>query len=80
MVYLEKIEVNEEYIKYYYFERKGMDKGILIYFPKTDICRTEKLCDGDKEYYETVRNHAFVRMMKYVKENNYPETDMVAWG
>lgn len=80
MVYLEKIEVNDEYVKYYYFERKDKGKGVLIYFPKKGLCRTEKLCEGDSEVLEMLRRNAFLRLMKYVKENKYPEMDMVAWG
>ena len=80
MILLEKIEINEEYVKYHYFEREDKEKGILIYFLKTGICRTEKLCEGDSECLDMYRRNAFIRIMKYVRENNYPEKDMVAWG
>ena len=80
MIYLEKIEVNDEYIKYYYFERKGAEKGIVVYFPRTRLCRTEKLCEGDSEFYKGYRTHAYCRIMEYVEKNEYPEKDMVAWG
>lgn len=82
MVYLEKIEVTEEYIKYYYFVKKGTVKGVLIYFKETRICRIEQFCEDDNKdsYLKNNREHAFIRMMQYVKENNYPETDLVMWG
>ena len=80
MVYLEKIEVTEETVKYYYYQREGDEKGILIYLPKTGACKVEKFCEDDDEYYEGTRHHAFVRMIKYYREKKYPEKEMVAWG
>lgn len=82
MVYLEKNEVNEESVSYFYYLYKGDKKGVLIYFPKTDICRVEKFCEKDSEdsCYDNNRTHAFCRIMEYVEKNEYPEHDMVAWG
>ena len=80
MVYLEKIEISNDLVKYYYYESKGTQKGILIYKPQTDECEVEKLCEGDEEYYRATRQHAFHRIIQYVKQNNYPDKDIVAWG
>ncbi|MBQ8885766.1 MAG: hypothetical protein IJY62_05320 [Clostridia bacterium] len=80
MIYLEKIEVTEEYIKYYYYPWKGAEKGIVVYFPKTGVCRTEKLCEDDSEFYQGYRTHSYCRIMEYVEKKEYPEHDMVAWG
>ena len=82
MVYLEKSEITKDEVRYFYYLYKGDKKGILIYFPKTGICRVEEFCEKDSEdsYYESNRGHAFVRMMEYVEKNNYPDADMVAWG
>ena len=82
MVYLEKSKITKDELRYFYCLYKGDKKGVLIYFPKTDICRVEEFCEKDSEdsCYGTHRDHAFVRMMEYVKENKYPDFDMVAWG
>ena len=82
MVYLEKIKVTDDSVKYYYYVSKGTNKGVLIYFRESGICRVEKFCEGDNEdsCLEKHRGYAFYRLKQYVKENKYPEMDMVAWG
>ena len=69
MVYLEKIEVTDDSVKYHYYVSKGTDKGILIYFQNTGICRVEEFCEGDGEdsCLEKHRGHAFYRIKQYVK-------------
>ena len=81
MVWLEKIEITNEYVKYYYYVERNTKKGVLTLFPKTKICRVEEFCEGDGEdsCYESNRGHAFCQMMRYVKNDNYPDEDFMAW-
>lgn len=82
MVYLEKKEVNDAFVKYYYFTIRGTEKGVLVYYPNTDTRIVEKYCEGDTEesYMSKHRGHAFRRIKEYASKNNYPERDIVAWG
>ena len=61
MIYLEKIEVTEEAVKYYYYPWEGAEKGIVIYFPKTGLCRTEVLCEDDGAIYYGSRRDNFAK-------------------
>ncbi|MDE6870007.1 MAG: hypothetical protein K2J75_04690 [Clostridia bacterium] len=79
MVKLRKKEIKDGIVYYYQREGKG-EWGELFINIKTGENGWIKLAENDKDWFDNWRQHAYYRMREYVKENNYPETDMVAWG
>ncbi|MDE6605106.1 MAG: hypothetical protein K2O31_07290 [Clostridia bacterium] len=80
MVKLRKKEIKDGIIYYYYqIEGKG-EWGELFINTNNGQNGWNILAEGDVEWFDNWRQHAYYRMREYVKENNYPETDMVAWG
>ena len=78
MVEIKKKEVTEEKISYYYLiEGKG-NWGLLTYFPKKGICRVEEFAQ-DEDELDNYRNHAFSIMIRFYKNNEYPDYKLIAW-
>ena len=80
MVKLRKKEIKDGVI-YYYYQREGKGKwGLLYYDMNTKECGYIELAEDDKDRHPKFRWHAFSRIEEYIRENNFPEEDMVAWG
>ena len=80
MLYLRKKEIKDG-IVYYYYPPEGKGEWGLVYI----VIASGKLgwkyiAENDKADSYYYRFHAYTRIKKYVKENNFPEKDLVAWG
>ena len=79
MLRLRKKEIKDGVI-YYYYQKEGQGKwGLLYYDIKAGKCGYIELAEDDEDDFPNYRWHAFVRIRSYIKENKYPEEDMVAW-
>lgn len=80
MVRLRKKEIKDGIIYYYYqIEGKG-EWGILYLNTNTGENGWIVLAEGDENWYDHWRQHAYSRIRQYIKKNNFPEKDLVAWG
>lgn len=80
MVRLRKKEIKDGVI-YYYYQKEGKGEwGLLYYVIATKECGYMELAEDDSEDFPNYRWHAFSRIERYIKENNFPEKDLVAWG
>lgn len=78
MVLLKKKEITKDKISYYYQIEGEGHWGTLAYFPATDKLRVEDFAQDGAEL-ENYRNHAFSAMMRFYRENDYPDEKLVAW-
>lgn len=80
MLYLRKKEIKDG-IVYYYYQPEGKGEWGLVYFViDSGKFGYEYLSENDEAVWYYYRFHAYSRIKKYVKENNFPEKDLVAWG
>ncbi len=80
MVWLIKKEIKDGIIYYYYqIENKGKF-GLLFVNSKTGENGWIELAEDDEADYDRWRQHAYHQIRQYIKENKFPEKDLVAWG
>ena len=80
MLWLRKKEIKDGII-YYYYQKEGKGEwGLLYYVIATKEFGYINLAEDDKADSARYRNHALYRIEKYIRENNFPEKDLVAWG
>lgn len=80
MLWLRKKEIKDGIIYYYYQIEGEGEWGELYYNPETEERGLVKLAEGDRVDDARYRNHAFCRIEEYVKKNNFPDKNLVAWG
>lgn len=80
MLRLRKKEIKDGVI-YYYYQKEGKGEwGLLYYNPTTEERGFVQLAEGDRKEDPRYRNHAVYRIKEYIRNNNFPEKDLVAWG
>lgn len=80
MLYLRKKEIKDGVI-YYYYQKEGKGEwGLLYYVIDSGDYGFIQLAEDDDEDEFKYRSHAYYRIERYIKENHFPEKDLVAWG
>lgn len=73
-IYLDKL--TDEKVSYRYYPENGEEYGIVALVRKTGELIHEKVCpDILSNYY----CHAWRRLEKYQRDNNFPEKDLIVW-
>ncbi|WP_436895303.1 hypothetical protein [Mammaliicoccus sciuri] len=79
MLDLKLVSKDEKSVTYdYYPENEKVSVRITISIEDSEILYAKK-----SEYDQDTSNylgHAIYRIKKYIKNNEFPETDLVAWG
>ena len=79
MLDLKLVSKDDKSVTYdYYPENEKVSGRIIISIDDCEILYTKK-----SEYDQDTSNylgHAIYRIKKYIKNNEFPETDLVAWG
>ncbi|MCJ1748920.1 hypothetical protein MT416_06325 [Mammaliicoccus sciuri] len=79
MLDLKLVSKDEKSVTYdYYPENEKVSGRITISIEECEILYAKK-----SEYDQDTSNylgHAIYRIKKYIKNNEFPETDLVAWG
>ncbi|MBV5103762.1 hypothetical protein [Mammaliicoccus sciuri] len=79
MLDLKLVSKDEKSVTYDYYPNDQKVSGRITI--RIDDC--EILYAKKSEYDQDTSNylgHAIYRIMKYIKNNEFPETDLVAWG
>lgn len=76
MVKIEFLELTENLVRYKYFPEDSNDYGIVSLNRKTKERILEKVLE---KYSLKYAAHALYRMEKYLREEKFPEMDIVAW-
>ena len=69
-------ELTDEKVSYRYYPENGKEYGIVALMRKTGELVHEKVCADTASSYHC---HAWGRLEKYQRENNFPEKDLIAW-
>ena len=77
---LRKKEIKDDVIYYYYQVELNGEWGILFVNTTTGQCGWEKLAGGETSDWDYMRQKGYLRILQYARDNNYPETDMIACG
>lgn len=80
MVKLRKKEIKDGVVYYYYQIEGPGEWGELFLDTKNNQNGWNKLAEGDDADYDRWRQKAYMKMRQFVKENHFPEKDLVAWG
>ena len=73
-IYLD--ELTDEKVSYRYYPEGGKEYGIVALMRKTGGLIHEKKCPDTLSNYHC---HAWRRLEKYQRDNNFPEKDLIAW-
>lgn len=80
MIFLRKKEITKNNISYYYKLGKKLKEGVLKYLPKEDVCRVESFAEEDEdENFEFYRTPAFCAIMRFYRNNDYPDEKTIMW-
>lgn len=80
MMWIRKKEIKDGVVYYYYqIEGKG-EWGLLYFVIATREGGYVELAENDKVDFPNYRWHAYYRIERYIKENNFPDKDLIAWG
>lgn len=80
MLRLRKKEIKDGIIYYYYQIENSGEWGLLWYKIDGPEYGWVTLAENDEADYPRYRYHAFTRIEEYIKNNKFPDTDLVAWG
>lgn len=76
-----KLKEIKDGMVYYYYQIEGEGEwGLLYRNLVTDEEGWIELAEGDSREDVRYRYHALSRIDKYVKQNHFPDYDLVAWG
>ena len=77
MEWIELIELTDEKVSYRYYPEGKNEYGIVSLMRKTGELIHDVPC---LNVLLTYAGHAWRRIEKYQKENNFPKKAMIAWG
>ncbi len=80
MLYLRKKEIKDG-IVYYYYQCEGEGEWGVVWISLD--CKDwgcDKTAEGDPLEDWRYKGHAITRIKEYIKENRFPDKDLVAWG
>ena len=80
MVILRKKEVTKDKISYFYKLSDRLKEGVLVYLPKDNKCIIESFAEEDEnEDFDFFRTPAFIQIVKFYRNNDYPEEKTIMW-